>query len=624
MKGALKKLLSAVFVPIFAFGLIACESNSSGDGKSAYLNYGTGINEQGVYNSDRYFYNDSRVQVADPHVIWVPKERDPVYGGYYYMYATSNPITTTTVPSHGLEGVNLTAMICHRSTNLSDWELAGAVNGDSLIVYDGDWMASNVMAPEVIYNEAEELYYMYFCAASKNDVSGTKEYASGESWLDRVYLAIATSKTPNGPFEVLHNVVNYDGKVITRETPPINFSLAYAGLGYDVEAHNWGAIDANPFLDDDGTLYLYFNCHPDSNVNTVAQTRGVWGMRMKDWITPDYSTLSILTSPGAVTVSGTPGDIRYDSVTTSGNYWFRESANNEAPYMYKKDGKYYMTYSPTGYSDRNYSVHQAVSDNPLSGFKKLSNEEGNPILNGGSLPYAGGTGHHCFVAVEDELFIVYAKWGNSAVFGQSWARLYGVERVNWVKNSQGLSVMTANGPSKSLHWVPEANGLENVAKNATFSVNGGKGGEYLNDNIIPSQKIVEDRIFEMEDDVTIKIYFDKPKTVSSIMIYNAYEAEMAFSKVRRIRFKLTEQPSWLTGGYDWLVIDNLKFPSVYDHTAEENSYIIANAPAVAEFNPITVSSIEISISIDDRFMLYDRYGDPTSVIQLAEIVVLGE
>ncbi len=621
MNKNLRKIAVFVVTLVLSLCLLAC-SGGEASVKMAYLDYGTGIDSLYRYDTDKYFYNDARVQTADPHVIWVPEERDPVYGGYYYMYGTSNVIDKSTVPSHGHDGVHLTAMICHRSTNLSDWETAGAFRGDSLVIYEDEWVYSNVMAPEVLYNEEDQLYYMYFAAASKIDVDGTKEYSGEELWLGRVYQGIATSTTPVGPFRVLHNVVNADGKLITKETPPFNFQLAFKDK-YDM-TYNWGAIDASPFIDDDGTLYMYINCHPDSNPYSVGAARGIWGMRMKDYITPDYETLSIITAPDYVSVTGTPGDIRPSSLNPQGDYWFRESNNNEAPYMIKHNGKYYMTYSPTGYSDKNYSIHMAVSDNPLSGFVKLSAEEGNPVLYGRSLAYASGVGHHCFLQVGDELFMIYAKWANDAVFGNGWARLAGVERVLWVKNKDGLDVMTANGPSQNLQWVPEKHGLKNLADDATFSVVGGEGAQYLNDGLIPSQEPVQDRIFTTDENVNIKIFLDQPRNVSAIMIYNAYTSETAFSKIKRIKFKLAEQPTWLTGGYDYLVIDDLLFPDVYDYMDQEVPYIVANAPAVAQFDPIKVTSIEIEYDIADRFTLEDRYGDPTTTVEMAEIVVLGE
>lgn len=41
----------------------------------------------------------------------------------------------------------------------------------------------------------------------------------------------------------------------------------------------FSVIDASPFLDDDGQLYLYFNKHTDSNPKTPS-LQGVWGMKI--------------------------------------------------------------------------------------------------------------------------------------------------------------------------------------------------------------------------------------------------------------------------------------------------------------------------------------------------------
>ncbi|MFQ9738672.1 MAG: hypothetical protein ACLR06_13790 [Christensenellaceae bacterium] len=65
---------------------------------------------------------------------------------------------------------------------------------------------------------------------------------------------------------------------------------------------------------------------------------------MKDFSTPDYSTVTRLTKVGYNTVDGeTEAD--YNDIDRE-----RASADqiNEAPQMYKRDGVYYLTYSVGG------------------------------------------------------------------------------------------------------------------------------------------------------------------------------------------------------------------------------------------------------------------------------------
>ena len=76
-------------------------------------------------------------------------------------------------------------------------------------------------------------------------------------------------------------------------------------------------IDLSPFVDEDGTMYVYFAKHwlsekhyldedePDftpKEENRVGKFMSIWGMRMKDAITPDYETLRMITFPNYLSV----------------------------------------------------------------------------------------------------------------------------------------------------------------------------------------------------------------------------------------------------------------------------------------------------------------------------------
>ena len=77
----------------------------------------------------------------------------------------------------------------------------------------------------------------------------------------------------------------------------------------------------------------------------------------------------------------------------------------EAPYIIKKDGIYYMTYSGSNFLSPFYCVAYATSENPLEGFVKYKN---NPILVGDGKTISG-IGHHCITYSADKkrMFIVY-------------------------------------------------------------------------------------------------------------------------------------------------------------------------------------------------------------------------
>lgn len=126
---------------------------------------------------------------------------------------------------------------------------------------------------------------------------------------------------------------------------------------------------------------------------------------------------------------------------------------------------------------------------------------------------------------------------------------------------------------------------------------------------------------QAEGDVTITLKWQEPVEVSSLMIYNAQEVEKAFSNIADIRFRLAEQPEWASKPYDYAVIQDLKFPDRY-WNPETEKYIVGGC-AVAEFDQLLVSEIQITIEDGDRLMEYDKFGEPNSGLNLSEIVVLG-
>jgi len=109
--------------------------------------------------------------------------------------------------------------------------------------------------------------------------------------------------------------------------------------------------------------------------------------------------------------------------------------------------------------------------------------------------------------------------------------------------------------------------------------------------------------------------------VSSIMIYNGQEVSRAFSKVSDIRFKLAERPEWATKDYSYAVIKDLKLPDFYWNVETEE--YIAGAPAVAEFDEIMVTEIEITIAATDRLVKVNKQGEDNTSLSLSEIVILG-
>lgn len=606
MKTRYSRFFAGVLAAVLCVGAAGC-GNDTSDAASVYLDYGTGIDENGDYNDELYGMNNNDDVGADPGAFWVSEEEDPQYGGYFYRYVTSwDTDTDTALNTEFCEknGIAALAFQCYRSKDLYQWERCGSLPGGySLQVDNEDWCRDKFWAPEVLKNPADGKYYMYFSAEAAENW-GADGVSDSSNPYDRLYLSVAVSDSPTGPFDVLCNTDVTTGKRI----PTINF---HDGCNTEFD---WAVIDASPFFDDNGDLYLYFNKHEDSH---YTHLNGVFGMKMLSMTQPDYSTVVCLTQTNKVTASSTPGQI--EEVSSEGDYFYSEDRINEGPTMLKHNGKYYLTYSANGYKSQAYSVHQAIGDSPLGTFTKLD-ATSNPVLDGSMLGYRVGTAHHCFVEKGDELYILYHRHSTIYRFNM---RSLSADRMNWTTNKDGTDILVANGPSASLQWLSESiSGYKNLARTADVKISTGTGVKYLIDEIVPYANAIEDYVMQSESgDVKITFQWDEPVNVSSVMIYNGKDMNYAFSNISDIRFKLAEKPEWESEDYEYAVIKDLKFPAHYWDPESED--YIAGAPAVAEFDSILVSEITITIAEQDRLVETDKFGDTNTALQLAEIVILG-
>ncbi len=604
MTKAFRRLLAIVLAVLMCLAVSGCAGSES----LVYMNYDTGIDEAGRYNYNMYGNNGlGDPGGPDPGVFYVSEEEDPEYGGYFYRYHTSHSTTVPETEYYQENRIRARVAYCDRSKDLYHWEPAGALAGYySLAIDESDWCYTDYWAPEVIRNPADGKYYMYFSAASRTDLN--LSYMSDAALArDRYYLGVAVSDTPVGPFDLIGERDPKTGIL----TPTINFQVAY---GLD---HNIPAIDVHPFFDDDGQLYLYFVRHSSSYYSGGNR---ICGMKMNSMAYPDYSTARVLAVPGKYTGSSEAGNLL--NCVDGEDYFINEDGINEGPFLYKHNGKYYMTYSAYGYTNAGYSVHQAISDSPLGDYKKLSIEEGNPVVDGSHFGDVYGTGHHSLVEVGDELWIIYHRH-SSINDGVGWDRPNAVDRINFVLNADGEEVMTSNGPSRILTWLPESiSGYKNLAKTATISVNNGTGTQYLSDSTLSLYTVANGYTFSADSgDVTITLRWKEPVSVSSVMVYNSHTSYSAFSKVGDIRFKLAEKPDWASQDYDWAVVKDVALQhGAWEEISED---YLECAPAVAEFGAIMVTEIQITIKEADRLMSYDKSGQPITALDISEIVVLG-
>ena len=573
------------------------------------------INQQLYYDNN---FDSKSVKGADPSCMRIEAEGDKNFGKYI-LTLTGNSTTIDT----------------YIGKDLANWEKRKTLeitNADGTALTDV--VKKDVWAPEMIYDGNTEKYYLYFSATpgNKNDVTGMTDDDFAGKFAKLPYVAVSDSY--DGPFVITDNSAAYlyadntrlsenDGDSTNGYAYFLKYSLfnpkamweqlekmaasdtvaaAIVNGGYPKV---FSSIDYHPFVDTDGSKYLYFSC-------TTGEYEVIFGMKMISWTEPDYSTLTRLTNNKTYTLNVT------DTAT------YERNNVNEGAWITKHNDKYYLTMSINSYGKDDYKVIQAVADSPLGSYRKLTVEEGGILLGSDRVEEVSGCGHHSIVENNGELYIVYHTHQDIAEQGS--ARYIALDKVEWVTNSNGLDVMYVNGPTrKNIMPLPSfASGYSNLVPDAEVTATNVKAGSsisYLSDKLINSRgstwkysntdfgdNYAKNTVFSGESVLTVD--FGEKKTVRSIMIYNADDTEIGFDNIEKIRLFCADGTV--------KCINNLSFDkerntyTYCDTTTSTSSFYLG--AAVAEFNNLDVTKIEITVKPQNN----------SSSVGINEIVVLGK
>ena len=548
----------------------------------------------GTYNTELFYQNSYEVPVGDPSV-FVREEN-----GVTWFYVTG---TTT--------GYNIEMW---KTRDFYTWEKVGTIYSPG----ENFFGKSSFWAPQLFYDEnANWEYYLGSEAGRGKGLYLLFFSARRESGACAV--AVAFSKNIEGPYKNFVGT-NANGDYIDEtnslfEIEELRDLGLYKNHSYgNLYKKNRSFIDASPFVDPvSGEKYLYMV--RNRNVDT---SNDVWGVKMKDWVTPDYKTTTPLTTYG------------YTDINKTEAYgYLSKNKIDEGPFLFYKDttddginnGKYYLAFSIGDTNDKIYPVCQAVSDSPLGPFTKIQPNEGG-IINAPELQWdIHGSGHHCFFEANGELYIAYHTYVISS--GNSIGRRYfAFDKIEWVENADGLYLMRSNGPSVTPQPLPEAaSGYENVALDATVSISGNtsKNANALNDGIIALREGDEAMLFTVYGEGVITLTFDEYVKIRAIMLYNSYEYSSAFSNIDKIEFSYRVM---IDGRlyFGTAIINSLGFsfknnliPKSYLEAQGETdlNQLRSATSAIAEFDEIEVNKITIYTNTDTK-------------ISLSEIVVLGK
>ena len=220
--------------------------------------------------------------------------------------------------------------------DLVDWTPAG----DALPTLP-DWAdAGKTWAPEVI-QLAPDRFVLYYTVADR---------ASGRQCLSR-----AVASTPLGPY-----ADDSDRPLVCQ-----------ADLG--------GSIDASPFRDTDGSLWLLWK----NDGNAIGVDTWLWSQRLS----PDGLRL---TGPAAKLLRQTEP-------------W--EGTLIEGPFLHRHDGKLFLFFAANAYDKGAYAEGYAVCESPAGPCVKAPE---NPILRGNDV--ASGPGHASIVEHDGRTWLLYHAW----------------------------------------------------------------------------------------------------------------------------------------------------------------------------------------------------------------------
>ena len=429
-----------------------------------------------TWDGDGFEYNRSLWYMNNLDDVPLPDPHVFVEDGVYYIIGTSDR--------------NVNVVDCYVTTDFITYEPHYSIYNPNL--YDG-WESragAIIYAPEIYCFDG--VYYMYYSAKDKDQNRRS---------------SVVSADNPLGPYKPIVND-SVDG---------LNNPLFHNS---DYEKRS---LDATVFTDDDGKMYMYFV--------VTGDTQHIVGVELISPYEADWSTYKALVIPQRVEPDNEEIVIEWEG------YRPKDVQINEAPFMIKSSGKYYLTYSANGCWNKCYNVCYAVSDSPLGNYVKPYEEDGlwtNLLLGCPSTNdtesliynqwagFASGTGHHCFFYSGDELMIGYhAHRNRDWNIGSYTERYFAFDYVHFDENG----VPFVNGPTHSIINLPEdISGFCNISAN----------GEAVSDSIENPEKAIDGYVVDCynlesrESELVlpsgkseIEIRFDGEYEIGGIMVYNS-------------------------------------------------------------------------------------------------------
>lgn len=271
-----------------------------------------------------------------------------LFGCKYWMYPTTD----------GNPGWSGTQFHAFSSDDLVNWTDEGvildvadknpALNSKGVQIASSAWSAGNAWAPTIECMNGK--YYFYYCGRIKDDLLDEYAVKNPDGYYNDKAIGVAVADSPAGPF--------------VASSEPILYPAMLRDAGFDVGQ----VIDPSVFVDDDGTAYLFFG-------NGIA-----YGVKLGE----DKTTVDA------------------DSIIQYSINEFRESL-----VVFKRDGKYYFTWSDDDTASDNYRVNYSIEEK----LDDVDIYKDDIILQEDESKNIYGTGHQSILYIPsvDKYYIAYGR-----------------------------------------------------------------------------------------------------------------------------------------------------------------------------------------------------------------------
>ena len=202
----------------------------------------------------------------------------------------------------------------------------------------------------------------------------TKEACTSPTSGKAMVWAPSVIKAPNGKFYMYVSVGSEIWAGVSEHPlgPWKNAKMDHSPLVRGNRFPGFHMIDADCFIDEDGQAYLY------------------WGSGL-EWVNGRCFVVKLKND--MITFDGEPLNV------TPPNYF-------EAPFMFKRNGIYYLMYSNGKAIDSSYNIRYATGKTPFGPWEEGLNS---PILATSPDSTIYGPGHHTVITENDQSYILYHR-----------------------------------------------------------------------------------------------------------------------------------------------------------------------------------------------------------------------